>query len=47
MTTEVLETSRGFTGSLAIGRESVLADIPDYRITERGYEEINISAEPN
>jgi hypothetical protein len=46
MTKEVSETSRGFTDSLAIARESVSADGPDYRRNERGFEEINISTEP-
>jgi hypothetical protein len=45
MTKEVLDTSRGFAGSLAIGRELVPADGPDYRRTERGSEELNISVE--
>jgi hypothetical protein len=46
MTTRVLDGSRGSIGSLAIGRESVPADGPDYRRTEGGSEELNISAKP-
>jgi hypothetical protein len=45
-TTEVSDAGRGSAGSLAIGRESVPADGPDYRRTEGGSEELNISAEP-
>jgi hypothetical protein len=45
MTTKVSDTSRGSAGSLAIGRELVPIDGPDYRRNERGSEEINISAE--
>jgi hypothetical protein len=34
---EVSDISRGSAGSLAIGRELVLADIPGYQRIERGY----------
>jgi hypothetical protein len=44
MTTKVSYTSRGFTGSLAIRRESVSPYRPNYQRTERGSEELNISA---
>jgi hypothetical protein len=44
MTTKVSYTSRGFTGSLAIRRESVSPYGPNYQRTERGSEELNISA---
>jgi hypothetical protein len=30
MTTEVSDTSKGYADSLVIGRESILADRPDY-----------------
>jgi hypothetical protein len=46
MTTEVSDTSRGSAGSLATGREPVPADGPNYRRIEGGFEESNISAEP-
>jgi hypothetical protein len=46
MTTEVSDVGRGSVGSLATGRESVPADGPNYRRTEGGFEESNISAEP-
>jgi hypothetical protein len=46
MTTKVSDVGGGSVGSLAIGRESVPADGPDYRRIEGGYEEPNISTEP-
>ena len=45
-TTKFSDAGRGSVGNLAIGRESVPADGPGYRRTERGSEELNISAEP-
>jgi hypothetical protein len=46
MKKKVSDVGRGSASSLAIGRESVPADIPDYRRTEEGSEELNISVEP-
>ena len=46
MTIEVSDAGRGFAGSLAIGRESVLADGTAYRRIEGGSEELKISREP-
>jgi hypothetical protein len=45
MTTKFSDTSRGFAGSLAIGRESIPADGPGYRRTEGGSKELNILVE--
>jgi hypothetical protein len=45
-TTEVSDASRGSIGSLTIGREPVPADEPSYQRAEGGFEELNISAEP-
>jgi hypothetical protein len=46
VTTEVPDAGRGSAGSLATGREPVSADRPSYRRVEGGFEEFNISAEP-
>jgi hypothetical protein len=46
MTTEVSDTGRGYVGSLAIGRESVPTDGPDYQRTEGDPKELNILVEP-
>jgi hypothetical protein len=44
-TIQVSDAGRGSSGSLANGREPVLADGPSYQRTERGFEEFNISTE--
>jgi hypothetical protein len=46
MKTKVSDVGRGSAGNLAIGRESVPVDGPNYQRTEGGLEELNISAEP-
>jgi len=45
MTTEVPDIGRGSAGSLAIGRESVPTNGPDYRRIEGGPKELNILVE--
>jgi hypothetical protein len=45
MTKEVLDTGRGFAGNLAIGREPIPTDRPNYQRTEGGFEEFNVSDE--
>jgi hypothetical protein len=42
MTKKVSDVGRGSAGNLAIGRESVPIDRPNYQRTERGSEEITI-----
>jgi hypothetical protein len=46
MTTKISDAGRGSAGSLATGRKPVPTDRPNYCITERGFEESNISVEP-
>jgi hypothetical protein len=46
MTTKFSDIGRGSVGILAIGRESIPIDRPNYQRTEGGSKELNISAEP-
>jgi hypothetical protein len=46
VTTKVLDTGRGSTGSPTTGRETISEDISSHRGVEGGSEELNIPAKP-